>query len=168
MISEIKVSLMTRDDLKGVCAIENRSYSHPWASSIFESELANPDQRIYLVAWLSEKIVGYGGMMINESDGHITNLAVDLEYRKQGIGCLLTLRLIEMAILKGLHWLTLEVRESNLEARRLYEGFGFRGVGVRRKYYSDGEGALIMWTDDIASDEYRGRIQRIKKELSDV
>lgn len=167
VMEEVKISLMTLDDLEEVYAIEAKSYPQPWTLNIFRGELSKPDNRIYLVARLAGKIVGYGGMMITDSEGHITNLAVDLPYRRKGIGTLLTLRLIEMAVLKGLHWLTLEVRESNQKAQKLYERFGFRKVGMRKNYYSDGENAVIMWTDDVASKEYRGKILEIKGILSD-
>lgn len=165
VMEQIKIALMTFDDLEEVHAIEMRSYPHPWTLNIFRGELSKPDKRIYLVARLAGKIVGYGGMMIADSEGHITNLAVDLSYRRRKIGSLLALRLIEIAMLKSLHWLTLEVRESNQEAQRLYEKFGFRRVGTRKNYYSDGENAVIMWTDDIASKEYREKILRIKRML---
>lgn len=168
VMEEVKISLMTPDDLEEVYAIETRSYQQPWTLSIFQGELSKPDKRTYLVARLAGKIIGYGGMMVTDSEGHITNLAVDPPHRRWKIGTLLTLRLIEIAMLKGLHWLTLEVRESNEKAQKLYERFGFRKVGMRKNYYSDGENAVIMWTDDIASKEYREKVLEIKKMLSDV
>ena len=51
------------------------------------------------------------------------------------------------------------MRLSNLPARRLYEKFGFRPVGIRPRYYSDnGEDALIMTTEPLASAAMRERI----------
>lgn len=164
-LRDIKIFLMSESDLEEVHEIERRIYPQPWSLGIFRSELAKPDKRVYIVARLYDRVVGYAGLMITDSEGHITNLAVDLPYRQRKIGTLLALKLIEMAILKGLHWLTLEVRESNDVAQRLYTKFGFHSVGMRKGYYSDGENALIMWTDDIASPEYRSMIQKAKKEL---
>ncbi|MFZ3062271.1 MAG: ribosomal protein S18-alanine N-acetyltransferase [Actinomycetota bacterium] len=164
-IRDVKIFLMSESDLEEVHEIERRIYPQPWSLGIFRGELGKPDKRVYMVARLHNKIVGYAGLMITDSEGHITNLAVDMPYRERKIGTLLALRLIEMAILKGLHWLALEVRESNDIAQRLYTKFGFHSAGVRKCYYSDGENALIMWTDDIASPEYRRAIQKIKKEL---
>lgn len=165
VMEEVRISLMTLDDLEEVHAIEARSYPYPWTLNIFRSELSQPNTRIYIVARLAGKIVGYAGMILSDSEGHITNLAVDTPHRHRRIGMLLALRLIEMAMLKGLHWLTLEVRETNLAAQELYRGFGFRSVGLRKKYYSDGENAVIMWTDDIASPEFRKAIQETKEQL---
>jgi ribosomal-protein-alanine N-acetyltransferase len=61
---------------------------------------------------------------------------------------------------------TLEVRLSNVPARRLYEKFGFRPVGIRPRYYSDnGEDALIMTTEALDSESMLGRLQRLQREL---
>ncbi len=63
----------------------------------------------------------------------------------------------------GAHEATLEVRLSNLAARRLYEKFGFRPVGLRPRYYSDnGEDALIMTTDQLRDPAMRERIARLR------
>ena len=59
--------------------------------------------------------------------------------------------------------MTLEVRLSNLPARRLYEKFGFRPVGVRPRYYSDDhEDALIMTTLPLADASMVERIARLR------
>lgn len=158
---------MHPDDLEQVYDIESRTYPQPWSINIFKSELDRADKRVYLVARLDGKVIGYGGLMLVDGEGHITNLAVDKEYRNHGIGTLLALRLIEMAILRRIHWLTLEVRTSNKVAQHLYEEFGFRPVGSRKGYYSDGEDAVIMWTNDIASGEYKEKINGIKKRLEE-
>jgi len=63
-------------------------------------------------------------------------------------------------------WLTLEVRASNLPAQRLYEKYGFRRAGVRRRYYSDNnEDALIMWTERLKDRTVRDRIAALRKDL---
>jgi ribosomal-protein-alanine N-acetyltransferase len=61
---------------------------------------------------------------------------------------------------------TLEVRLSNVAARRLYERFGFRPVGVRPRYYTDnGEDALIMTTDDLDDPELTARLTRLGRDI---
>ena len=58
---------------------------------------------------------------------------------------------------------TLEVRLSNLPARRLYEKYGFRPVGIRPRYYSDnGEDALIMTTEPLDLPAMRERVARLR------
>jgi ribosomal-protein-alanine N-acetyltransferase len=63
---------------------------------------------------------------------------------------------------------TLEVRLSNVAARRLYEKYGFRPVGLRPRYYSDNnEDALIMTTDPLDDPDMRARIERLRVALDD-
>ena len=56
---------------------------------------------------------------------------------------------------------TLEVRAANTGAQRLYHQFGFVPAGIRPGYYADGEGAVIMWAEDISCGEYRSRLDAI-------
>ncbi len=164
-MSSIKITLLDERDLDEIHVIEARVYPEPWSLNLFRGELMTPDKRVYLAARQDDKIVGYVGLMLVDGEAHITTLAVDVPYRRHHVGSLLALRIIEIAILKRVHWLTLEVRESNEAARKLYEKFCFKRIGVRPKYYTDGENALIMWTNDIQSDEYKEMIARLKKEL---
>lgn len=164
-MKNIEISLMQESDLDDIYEIERKVYSHPWSINVFRGELSRPDRRIYLVARVNDKIAGYAGLMVVNGEGHITNLAVDVKYRKKRLGTLLAIRIIEMAILKRIHWLTLEVRASNIAAQNLYEKLGFQIIGERKGYYSDGENALIMWTNDIIGDEYTSMIKMMKKEL---
>jgi len=96
-------------------------------------------------------------------EGHIITFAVHPEWRRQHIGERLLLAFLDLAADRGAHEATLEVRLSNLPARRLYEKFGFRPVGLRPRYYSDnGEDALIMTTDPLADAATRERIARLR------
>ena len=81
---------------------------------------------------------------------HVMNIAVDPTYQRQGIATMLLEELFDRTSPDGRRGYTLEVRVSNLGAQRLYEKYGFRRAGVRRRYYSDNnEDALIMWTDRL-------------------
>lgn len=113
-----------------------------------------------------DRIVGYAGVWTPFDEGHITAIAVDPPYRRQGVGELLLLGLIEQAMDMGAHQMTLEVRVSNTAARLLYERYGFREAGVRRRYYTDNhEDALIMWTDNIRSAAYQALLTGLRQQL---
>ena len=57
------------------------------------------------------------------------------------------------------------MRLSNLAARRLYEKYGFRPVGLRPRYYSDdNEDALIMTTEPLESPPMAERVERLRTE----
>ena len=87
-------------------------------------------------------------------------------WRRQRIGERLLLAFLDLAVERQAHEATLEVRLSNLAARRLYEKYGFRPVGLRPRYYSDdNEDALIMTTEPLAEPRMRERLTRLRAEL---
>ena len=80
-----------------------------------------------------------------------------------GIGELLLISAIELALSRNAHMLTLEVRKSNMPAQALYKKYGFEEVGVRRGYYTDNrEDAIIMTTDRLTSAPFQALFQRLK------
>ncbi|HEV3312797.1 MAG TPA: ribosomal protein S18-alanine N-acetyltransferase [Chloroflexota bacterium] len=112
------------------------------------------------------RVVGYAGMWIVADEAHITTIAVRGEDRRNGFGSLLLACLIALAYDLGIRWVTLEVRVSNEGAQTLYQRYGFRKAGVRRKYYSDNnEDALIMTTDDITLNAYQAQFDGLKSDL---
>ena len=154
---------MTTDDVDAVLGLERAIFPHPWTERILRDELAAP-HRTYLVAEEDGEVIGYGGVMIVAEDVHITNLAVDPAARGRGVATRLFLDLAEGELDGGAEHLTLEVRMSNLDARRLYSRFGFAPVEIRKDYYLD-EDALIMWVTDAAAPGYRARLTEIREGL---
>ena len=112
------------------------------------------------------KIIGFAGFWVMASEAHIISLAVKGEYRRQGLGQLLLLALMDEAVKQQSECITLEVRVSNYEAQRLYLKYGFVGKGVRRAYYTDNrEDALIMTLDNAASPECCAKIAAARQLL---
>lgn len=145
-MSNINVRVMTLDDLDSVLEIENSTFTTPWTRESFEKEIRNNQLAKYLVIENDEQIVGYGGMWFIVDEAHITNIAIDKSFRKRRLGSFLVKSMIEYAQHLGIHRMTLEVRESNIAAQRLYMKFGFKPYGKRPKYYQDNnEDAIIMW-----------------------
>ena len=99
-------------------------------------------------------------------EAHITTFAVHPRWRRQRIGERLLLAFLDLARDRHAREATLEVRLSNLPARRLYEKYGFRPVGLRPRYYSDNnEDALIMTTEPLGDARVRDRIDRLRAAL---
>ena len=145
MLSEAIIRNMERKDLDSIMIVEHGSFSIPWSISMFEDELFNP-QAHYLVIEFSGKVCGYAGYWKILDEGHITNVAVHSDFRRLGYGRRLISALMNHAKELGVNSMTLEVRVSNIAAISLYESFGFRVEGRRKRYYSDNnEDALIMW-----------------------
>lgn len=150
-MSGVSIVPMGEWHLSQVLAIERASFCSPWSERAFQVELDRPQASEWFVAVTDEAtVVGYGGLMQVGPEGHVTNLAVALGRRRQGIATRLMARLEEAAASRGITSLILEVRESNEAAIRLYEELGFRALGRRKRYYpEEGEDALIMWKEDL-------------------
>jgi ribosomal-protein-alanine N-acetyltransferase len=164
----VKVSIepMRIADLEAVYAIERLSFRTPWPSHAYRAELETNRLAHYLVARDSVAVVAYGGIWMMADEAHITTFAVAPDRRRQRLGERLLLALLDLATAYHAHEATLEVRLSNLPARRLYEKYGFRPVGLRPRYYSDdNEDALIMTTEPLAGVRMRQRIDRLRKAL---
>ena len=163
---KLLIEPMRVGDLDAVHQIELASFNAPWPANAYRSELETNRLASYLVARIGDEIAAYGGMWLMVDEGHIITFAVHPAWRRQHIGERLLLSFIDLAVDRGAHEATLEVRLSNLPARRLYEKFGFRPVGIRKNYYQElNEDALIMWTDDVRTDDYTRRLERIASEL---
>lgn len=133
----------TRTDLDALIAIERASFHDPWAPSSIESSLNN-EHVFVLAATFENAICGYGVAWTVGDEGEITHIAVAPEARQQGVGSALLQEMIAECRQRGAEKVFLEVRSSNERAQRLYERHGFQKVGLRRRYYRDGEDAIVM------------------------
>jgi ribosomal-protein-alanine N-acetyltransferase len=141
---EIVIRKMTEKDLKEIAALEKDIFSDPWSYEAFKSDLNN-EMASPLVAAAGISVAGYASLYIVAGEMQIGNFAVASEYRGQGIAKTLMNRIVEMAIERRCYCIFLEVRESNLAARKLYDSFGFDVVGRRVGYYRNPfENAILM------------------------
>ena len=164
----LRIKPMTVDDLPAVHAIERASFAVPWPDDAYRNEIRTNRLASYVVARLDEQVVGFAGIWVMVDEAHVTTFAVDPRWRRRGVGERLLLALLDLSISRHAREATLEVRLSNLPARKLYEKFGFRPVGIRPRYYSDnGEDALIMTTVALASPEMQQRMARLRIALDE-
>jgi ribosomal-protein-alanine N-acetyltransferase len=140
----IEVRRLTYADLPQVTAIERRSFPTPWSLAMFVLELSKPSG-VCLAATHEGALAGYLVCSRYDTVWHVMNVSVDPGHRRRGIASRLLTALFERVGDPAAQY-TLEVRESNAGAIALYDAFGFRSAGVRRRYYQDnGEDARIMW-----------------------
>jgi len=140
----IDVRRLAYADLPQVVAIERRAFPTPWSLAMFVLELSKPSG-ICLAAFLDGRLSGYLVCARYDTVWHVMNVAVDPDRRRLGIASTLLTRLFERVDDPDAQY-TLEVRRSNAGAQELYDRFGFRAAGVRRRYYQDnGEDAVVMW-----------------------
>jgi len=135
------------DDLSAVEALQKRAFTNAWGAEAIRWELENTDvARLYLLRDASGAMVAYCACWMVFDELHINSLAVDEPHRRRGLARVLLTHVIRDAVASGAHGATLEVRQSNVAARALYEGLGFHVEGVRRDYYQQPrEDALILW-----------------------
>ena len=162
----LRVEPMTLDDLPAVHAIERASFAVPWPDDAYRNEIRTNRLASYVVARLGDEVVGFAGIWVMVDEAHVTTFAVDPRYRRRGVGERLLLALLDLSVSRLAREATLEVRLSNIPARRLYEKYGFRPVGIRPRYYSDnGEDALIMTTEALSSPAMLERVERLRTAL---
>lgn len=140
----IVIRTMSERDSSAVWELEKKCFSVPWSE---ESIHAMFSEKGYwnLTARDDGSLVGYIGMKAVLDEADITNVAVDPNRRRQGIGKMLLRGLLAKAGELRIRRIFLEVRVSNTAARALYEQAGFRTVDVRKNYYEKPkEDAYIM------------------------
>ena len=146
-MQEIKLRGLREGDLEVVHRIERSSYPKPWSMNFFRL-MANMTPELFIVATFDEQLVGY---TVGEVDtrrngvkvGHIMNVAVDSNHRHRGVGTMLMEELEARFLRLGATAAYLEVRESNVDAQRLYSRRGYVYLSRVEGYYGDEDG-LVM------------------------
>lgn len=144
-------------DLKAIFAIEKQSFPTPWSRLSFLAEMTQPVSH-FLVAGPSPsdpwQLWGYIIFWIVADEMHLLNLAVHPEKRRRSIGRALLTEALRQSRGLGADMAWLEVRPSNIEARSLYDSFGFIEVGRRLRYYEDTQEdaiLLVLHLDEAAA-----------------
>jgi ribosomal-protein-alanine N-acetyltransferase len=141
---EILIREMRLSDITEIMEIEHKSFTTPWSELAFFNEMYAPHS-IAKVAVQKNNIRGYICLKQISDEGHILNLAVHPDFRRHGNATTLVGEVLDELRKRGCKSLYLEVRVSNLGARKFYERIGFKVVDVRKKYYtSPDEDAVVM------------------------
>ncbi len=145
----MKIRFMTEADLEQAAAIEAACFREPWSLDLLSSGFENK-WNLYLAAEEDGRLAGYGAVCVIAGEGEIQRIAVLEEFRRQGLGRKLLDAMVAAARNRGARAMTLEVRESNEPAIKLYFSAGFRTEAQRKDYYRNPrEDALIMWNRSI-------------------
>ena len=136
-------------DLNGVLEVEAESFTNPWTRDMYTWELQDRSRcHIYVLRTPEHAVAGFCAFWLVCDEVHINNVALRPDLRGRGLGTALMRHVFAEAQRLGARRATLEVRASNVGARRLYERLGFRVSGTRRNYYSSPvEDALILWLE---------------------
>ena len=164
---EYKIRRMMLSDLDEVSIIEADAYGEVhWTRDNFVSELDNTVGDYNVLYKDGNEILGYLGSWMIIDEMHITTIATAKNHTRKGVAEALLIAQIFKALEQNIKALTLEVRVSNIKAQGLYEKYLFKRQGIRKRYYEDTlESALIMWTEDINSDEFQKNFRERLVEL---
>jgi ribosomal-protein-alanine N-acetyltransferase len=182
---------MCADDIGQIVDIERESFPSSWPQTAYRRELTNPIARYTVLCQIvdapppppppaglwgtlrrivgsenaasGEPILGFIGVWLMVGEAHVVTVAVREEYRRMGIGERLLISAIEQAAEYDQESVTLEVRASNEGAQLLYEKYGFRRVGLRKRYYTDNnEDAVLMTTPDLSTPAYGSLLEGLR------
>lgn len=132
-------------DITHLVALEKELFKDDaWTPKDFEEQVnENPYASIYVYE-TNKQIVAYVDLWIAYENAEIANIGVDTSFQRNGIASELLSFCMEKVKDAGCENISLEVRVSNISAIRLYEKFGFTRVGIRKRYYANGENAYLM------------------------
>ena len=139
---------MKKEHLSSIAELEKEAFGALNAEKTLLKELENKIA-VYIVAISDGKILGYIGIWNVCGEAEIINIAVRPEERRKGVGKFLLEEIFSYLRENDVSSLNLEVRESNISARSLYEKLGFEIIGERKKYYDGKETAILMKKDFI-------------------
>ena len=142
------ISKMNLDDLESMKNTLYSDFDNFWSYNVLKQELENKNTT-YIIAKENNEIIGFAGIFIFDGEATLNNIVVKKSFRGRGIGGELLEALIEICSDLNASSLTLEVNSLNTPAIKLYEKFGFKNLGIRKKYYHNTYDAIIMTKYDI-------------------
>lgn len=139
----MKIVDLFEKDAKKIVDLYNGNFSDGWNLEMILSAF-NGKRFMSLGAVKDGELIGVITCDFNEFDADIEGVVVKKEFRNQGVGALLITELEKRLKAEKKEKIFLEVRKSNLVAKKLYEKMGFSLISERKGYYSDNEDALVM------------------------
>lgn len=144
---DVFFSNMTLEDLPSVLEIERALFIDPWPEKAFIEDIENPFSKAVVIKNHEDIIYGYIIYWRAADEIHILNIAVHPQKQRKGYGKMLLEYAIKDGILSNFNYIVLEVRMGNIPAQELYKKYGFVIIGIRKKYYKNGEDALVLFLD---------------------
>jgi len=145
-----QIQAIAPNDLDQVLALDEAALGGLWQRDGYQREIESDNSSLLgLWSYDAQKLIGLGCVWRILDEAHITTIAIDPEHHRQGLGQLLLWVLLKDSHQRGMTRATLEVNCKNIGAIALYEKFGFKQAGIRKKYYSNGDNAAILWLNRL-------------------
>ncbi len=175
----LKIKFLTPSEVPEIVALDQICLGSLWTAEAYLREIDSPNSSLVILRLLSSKfeqhpehsdhIVGMACLWSIVEEAHITLLGIHPDYRRQGLGQLLLLTLLEDAIARQLEWATLEVNVNNVAAIELYQKLGFQVAGKRKGYYQPtGDDALVLWLKGMQQREFKSNLTQWQQQLRDL
>ncbi len=144
----VNVRKMEFRDIKKVVELEEKYLLESLGEKLLASELSEKNNGVsFYVIENDDVVIGYIGRYYFFQEAEVLNFVVDESYQRQGYGQKLFDKMVED--MKDVKKITLEARASNIKGINFYTKNGFKQVGVRKKYYKNGEDALLLLKEFI-------------------
>lgn len=144
----MEITEMTLEDLEQMKNTLYSDFDNFWSYNVLKQELED-DKTKYIIAKEKNEVVGFAGISVIFDEATLNNIVVKKSCREKGIGGEMLETLIDLCSDMNLKTFTLEVNVENTPAIKLYEKFGFKNLGIRKKYYNNTTDAYIMTKYDI-------------------
>ena len=163
---------LTSDLLPVILDLDRLCFGGLWTLDGYQRELESPNSDLWVLsialASQAESVaIGIGCLWEIVDEAHITIVGIHPEYQGKGLGKVMLWALLTSARQRGLERATLEVRASNHAALSLYEKFGFREAGRRRRYYPDDEDAVILWRGELQFPQFQESLASWQAEITE-
>ena len=135
---------MREGDLEAVLEIESASFSRPWTRRHFLDEIDSPYGFPTVAIGPDGVVAGYLCLKQVLDEAEILDVAVKDSMRGMGVGRTLVQGALAASRYRKAEVVSLEVRVGNDDAIALYERIGFREIGRRKRYYDNGDDAILM------------------------
>ncbi len=143
--AKTRIRPMSIEDLERILQLEESSFPDPWTRNNFSHEVVTNEFSNACVIEVDGELAGYAVYWCFDIEAHLANFAIDSRYRRQNVGSILLKHVIEDIRNKNIGNIYLEVRASNVAARKLYAKHGFVEDGVRKNYYlKEKDDAVLM------------------------
>jgi ribosomal-protein-alanine N-acetyltransferase len=136
----ISFRIFDAQDINDILVIERLTYKIPWNKAKFTHSLNNPNTLAYLI-FKDNQVLGYSIALCASKTADLLNICIHPDYQHQGLGTKLFAYQLQIS---GVKEFFIEVRVSNHSALSFYKKLGFKAINTRKKYYSDGEDAIIL------------------------
>jgi len=144
-MNNLIIATMKRVHIPAIVDIERQVFKTPWTDEMFVQELEENRPTMAYVVLDEDRMIGYMIAWLLRQEVHLINIAVEPSRQRSGVARTMLRYLFDLAAQEKRRFITLEVRDSNETAIRLYESFGFKRIGVRPRYYEeDSEDAVVM------------------------